>query len=200
MIPLLLEQPVKLFFLWLTVQLVVTVYWRMKRNLQSVKAFWIFFLMLPVLESVCLYVVTPREQIQQLCHDLADHVQKNDAESIAETIDDSFEASGYEKDELVLRIEDAVEKYNLSDMDLQRIEVQFPPDQKNSADDTAIAEFDATVVITSSERQYEPILSRWRLTFIRREHINQQAVWKITHINVLPRPFSPIRSLRQCLQ
>lgn len=201
MTQLLFEQPVKLFFLWLCLQVVATIYWRIKRNPSSVKALWICFVLLPVLETICLYVITPREQIQQRCHALAGYVKEGDTRAIADTIDETFEASAYKKDILVLRIDHAVKQYSVSDVNLQRIEVQFSQDQQSDDDsETAVAEFDATAVIRSREMQYEPVLSRWRLTFIRRQPGHQQSDWKIVHIKVLPRPFSPIRSLRQCLK
>ena len=174
---------------WLLVQAGVTVYWWSVRSRRSVKAFWIFIALLPLFEGASIWVITPREIIHKLCFQLAELVQKGNADAVASHVDDTFEAAGYDRETFTERVKTAIQRYSVTDIRLQRVEIRFP--QK----DRGVAWFDATCVIRSSEMQYETILSRWQLTFIRR--LDR---WKLTHIKALPRPLSPIRSLRQCLQ
>lgn len=187
--PLFLEQPVKLFFYWLMVQIVITILWWFTRSRQSFNAFWISITSIVLLESLSILVVTPREQIQRLCSELVNLIQDQDSEGFVEHIDHSFEASGYDRDRFVDRVKPAIERILLSDIQLKRLEVQLPEENKG------VAEFDVDCVVQTAEMPYRPILSRWRLTLIRRED-----QWKVVHIKALPRPLSPIRSLRQCLK
>lgn len=187
--PLFLEQPVKLFFYWLIVQIVIATFWWSSRSRASLNAFWISITSIVLLEILSFLVVTPREQIQRLCVDLVNLIQQKDSDGFTDYIDDSFEASGYDRDRFVDRVKPAIERYSLNDIRLQRLEVQLPEENKG------VAEFDVDCVIQTAEMPYRPILSRWRLTLIRK---NDQ--WKIVHIKALPRPLSPIRSLRQCLK
>ena len=185
----LFEQPVKLFLYWIIVQIVIAITWWITRSRKSLNAFWISMASIVLLESLSILVVTPREQIQQLCSELVNLIQVQDSDCFVDHIDHSFEASGYDRDRFVDRVKPAIERIQLSDIQLKRLEVQLPEENKG------VAEFDVDCVIQTAEMPYRPILSRWRLTLIRK---NDQ--WKIVHIKALPRPLSPIRSLRQCLK
>ena len=184
-----LESPVLLFSLWGTIQIALIGVWSRRRTRNGARAVWFSFGAMPVLMGISVLVVTPRERLITICHELEDHVEKDDAAGIGRYLDGDFEAAGFDRETLIDHVEKVFSRYRIEDVRLRRFEVTFPQPH------VGLAEFDATCRVESPDLLYERLRSRWRVTFRRRE--NQ---WRVLTVKTLPTPLSPIRDLRDLLR
>lgn len=161
-------------------------YWR--RSPRSRTVAWVGFAAIPLLVLLSILVVTSREWIIQLCGELALAVEAVDIPTIDRHLADDFALEGYDRDELLNRLEGTLRRFRVSDVALHSFEVTVST--KNRAE----ARFGATCRIRSSEQMYEWLPSRWHLTFQRAHD-----VWHVTNVESLPTPPLQIRHLRDWL-
>lgn len=183
---LLFEKPITLAALWGAVVLVSLVVWRQRRTRGSSRWFVGVLLAWPILIGVSLLVVTSRERIVRICHNMARSVQAGDAAAIAAHMDDVLDAEGLDRDAFMQHVERTLERMKFENLRLRQVEVTF--------DDpvTGTALFNAVCGVRSTEINHPHIISRWRVTFKLRDRD-----WLVILIEAVPTPFSPIRSLRQ---
>jgi len=185
---LLFENPWLLLILLALVQIGILAIWWWRRDQFWTRAMWAGFAALPTLLALSLLVVTPKERIVRLCCELASMVDSGDVSGIGRHLADDFEAADFGKSEFLQRAESTLARFEVDNARLRSFEVEFP------ARGQGLATFNAVCRIRSTEVS-DWLLSRWRVTFR-----YDGTAWKVTRVEVLPTPFSPIRSVRQCLQ
>jgi len=174
---------------WLAAQFLILVIRSRVRSPTTARLVWAGFVALPILLALNHFVVTPREALIQFCHNLAVLVDEGRVDAIAQRLADDFEASGYDRDAFVARIEDRLNRFRVDDPTLRGFEVT------TSEPNIGIVVFDASCSIRSPEPFIDRVLSRWRLTCRRVDRD-----WRAVHLEALPAPFSPFRDLRRWLE
>lgn len=144
---------------------------------------------IPALLLASLLVVTPRERIISLCHDLVVLVDEGDVAAIGQQLADDFDAGGYGRTESLTRLERTLARYQVDNAQLTYPEVDFPHR------DEGVAVFNAACRVHSEDVYFERLLSRWRVTFRHRG-----GRWLVTRIEAIPTAFSPISDVRDCLR
>ncbi len=186
---LLFESPWLLLIILALIQIGILTIWWWRRDGSWTRAVWVGFAALPTLLALSLVVVTPTERIVHLCRELASMVDSGDVTGIGRHVADDFEAADFGKSEFLQRAGNTLKRFQVDNARLRAFEVEFP------AHDQGLAVFNAVCRIRSTDFVTDWMLSRWRVTF----RYNGTA-WKVTRIEALPTPFSPIRNVRECLQ
>ncbi len=171
------------------IQLGLIAVWSWRRNRPCARAVWIGFATIPLLLLLSVVVVTPREQIIELCNNLAEMVDEGDVDAIGSHLADDFLVAGLNRADFLDRVEETLATHPVDDARLYRIEVTFP------RKDEGAALFNAVCVIRSTDFYLDRLLSRWRVTFV-----DQRAGWLVTGVEVLPTPLSPVRNIRDWLR
>ncbi len=185
----LLFERVWLLILLLAVMLLASiVVWSRRRTRIWTRIVWGGFAAIPVLSLLSVLVVTPRERIIGLCRELAVLVDAGDVERIGRYLADDFAAAGLDREGFLARVEQRITHDHVDHARLRRFDVEF------SRNDQALVVFDAVCSIRSADEYHDHVLSRWRLTFKGRDR-----VWRVSKIEALPAPFSPIRNVRDWL-
>ena len=143
----------------------------------------------PLLLILSIVVVTSREQIIELCEDLARHVDKGDVAAVGARLAADFEAGQLDRDEFVDRLERTLIRHRVDDPELRGFVVTFP------AKNVGVAEFRASASVRSPELIYDRFTSRWRATCRR-----SGGEWKITKLESLPTPPLNIGDVRHWLE
>lgn len=136
---------------------------------------WTGFAAFPILLAISLFVQTPREQIVEMCRDLATSVEKADVAAIEIHFADELEVRGYDRDALVTRLRKRLEEIRVSDVFLGGFDVT------TASRDAAVVTFRATGRVRGPDLLQQWISSRWKLTLRRRGDR-----WLITGIESLP--------------
>ncbi len=178
-----------LLVLLVAIQLALIAIWSWRRSRVWARIVWIGLAAIPMLPLVSVLVVTPREQIVGLCHDLAALVDEGDAAAIGPHLAGGFEAGGLDRVEFLERVERTLARYHVEDVRLHRFSVSFPREEEG------VAVFDSACRVRSADAFLDRLTARWRVTFGSRG-----ALWKVTKIEALPTPLSPIRAVRDCLR
>ncbi len=184
----LFESPYLLFVLLVAIQSGLVAIWWRRRTPPWTRTVCAGFAAIPTLLVLSHLVVTQRERVIGTCRELAAMVEAGEVTGIGRRLADDFEASGLNRSRLLDRIEQNFKRYRVENARLRGFEVSFP------RKDQAVAVFNAVCRVRSAEMLIERLLSRWRLTFQSRGQS-----WKVTRIEALPTPMSPIRNLRDWL-
>jgi hypothetical protein len=134
-------------------------------------------------------VVTTRERLVELCHTLAGHVEQAEVEPIVARLASDFEAADLDRAGFVERLRPALQRYEIGNVRLSRFQFAFPDR------DRAILELTASCKVRSADRFIDRVLTRWRITFVRR-----QDEWLLLSLEAIPTPFSPVRHLRDWIR
>jgi hypothetical protein len=185
---LLFEKVWRLILLLAVVVLASFVVWSRKRTRTWARIVWCGLAAIPVLGMLSVLVSTPRERIIGLCRELAVLVDVGDVQSIGAYLADDFTAAGLDREEFLARVEQRITHDHVDHARLRRFDVGF------SRNDQALVVFDAVCSIRSADAYRDHVLSRWRLTFKGRN-----GVWRVSKIEALPAPFSPIRNVKDWL-
>ena len=185
---LLFESPWMVLVLLVVIQFGLTAIWSRRRSRLWARIVWTGLGAIPLLPLVSILVVTSREQIVGLCHDLAAMVDEGDAAAIGLHLAGDFEAAGLDRMEFLERVERTLARYGVDNARLHRFNVAFPRKKEG------VAVFDSTCRIRSVDAFLDRLTARWRVTF--RSH---DGPWQVTKIEALPTPLSPIRSVHDCL-
>lgn len=178
-----------LLFLLLAVLAFVTIQvWAHRRNTTTARAAWAGLVAMLALPALSMVVKTPRERIQEGCLRLARAVDAGDVAVIEAHLAGEFTASSLDRDDFILRVEDALTKFRVDAVSLRAFAITVDEDR-------AIAEFNASCQVRTADASLDRLLSRWRLHWRRRDRD-----WLVTDIEALPMPFSPIRNLNDVLR
>lgn len=134
-------------------------------------------------------IVTPRERITAICHELAAAAEAGDVQVIRGYVADSFTAAGVDRAAFMDQVESTLTRYHLEEAKVWSLDVVIGPS------DTATAEFFGGARVIAADAFLDQVFARWRLTFVR-----TAAGWRVSRVEVLPTPLSPIRSLDQVLR
>ncbi len=171
------------------IQFTLIAFWSWRRTRRSARAVWAGFAAVPVLLLLSIVVVTPRERIIGLCRDLAVMVDEGNVVAIREHLAEDFEAAGMNRDEFLDRVEQTLTLYHVDDARLRGFDITL------SRNVEAVAVFNAVCRVRSVDAFLDRLISRWRLTFS-----GAGRIWRITRIETIPTPFSPIHDLRDWLR
>lgn len=189
MTALLLEHPVVLALCWLVMEIVLLAVWSSRRTRATRNAALIGLAALPVLEAVNFLVVTPREQVITICHDMADAVERNDMDALARHVDAEFSAVDLDRHGFLEAVSNTLSHFRVEEPYLHQFDVTI------SKGDTAVAEFNASCYVVAQGVRQQRLLSRWRVMMRRRGD-----AWRMITVDALPTAMSPIRNLRDVLR
>jgi hypothetical protein len=148
------------------IQLVLIAVWSRRRTPRARRAVWIGFVVFPLLVLVQALVVTNRERLIGICHDLARACRDGDPAAFGRHVSDTFaaEARGggerWDKAALLDWLERQLTTYRIEEPRLRQFEVE--PDG-----DRAVVRFAATCRVISSEQIINRYPSAWELHFHR---------------------------------
>jgi len=158
--------------------------WSWRRGAASKRAVWIGFAAIPILLSMSALVVTTREQVVAVCHDLARYVEDGNAAAVIARLTDDFRADGMDRSQFEQRLTDAMVRHRIDHTRLSAFDVSLP------APDRAIAEFDASGLVRGDGLLMDRVLTRWRLSFR-----SEAGGWRLEGAETVPTPFFPIRRI-----
>ena len=183
---LLFERPWLLLLVLVGLEFTLIVLWSRWRSAKLSRLIWTVLAAIPILLVLGHLVVTQREQIIALCHQLASAVEAGDMAAIEERLAADFEAAGLGGADLVNRVEQTLTRHHVIKPRLRRFAVTFPTDGVGEVT------FSALCRVESSEGYFDRLPSRWRLT------LRQDGdTWEVTTIETLPVPPLHARSLHE---
>ena len=133
-------------------------------------------------------VDTPRERIIRVCHSLAALVDHGQVDGFTPYLSPYFETRSLDRAAFVERAEQGLARYRIDNLRLRAFDVS------PQGTDMATVVFTAACRGRTSAAVFDRLVSRWRLTF--RLRADQ---WRVSRIEVIPSPFSPLRDLSQWL-
>ncbi len=181
---------------WIVIQFVAIAYWSWRRTDVAKYVVWVGFALLPILLLTSKLVVTDREQIVELCHQLGIAVETADVDYIAGYLADDFSAQGYDKATFVERLRSRLGDTRLADVSLGSFMVEL------TDSDEPLAEFSALLQIDSPDFAYEWVTIRCRVTWRRTSIDGRRAsnTWLITKVEQIPNNVAPLRQLADWLR
>ncbi len=186
---LLFERTWVLLIVLIAAQFALICVWSWQRTTATKRLVWIGFALIPVLLTLSVWVVTDRERIIELCHELAHYVDKGNAPAILTRLADTFHADTLDRVDFEARLFSALKRDRIDDPETGSFTVTFPRAHE------AVATFDVGCYVRNEEGFNGWLRSRWRL-FFRRD----DGAWRVTGIEVVPTPFSPLRDLHRWLR
>lgn len=145
----------------MTIQLGLMVIWSRRRSRLWARVAWAGFAAIPTLTLLSHFVVTSREQIIRLCHNLAGSVEAGDIAAIRRRLAYDFKTDSYDLVEFIDHLTETLTHFHVEDSRLYGFDVTFPNP------DVGVAEFHASARVRSPDLLYESLASHWRLTFRR---------------------------------
>ena len=186
---LLWENPWLLLGLLVVIQFALISIWSRQRSRTWARIVWIGFGALPTMLLLSHFVVTPRERIINLCHDLAHRVDEGNVAGIGPYLADDFEAAGLDRSAFLNRAEKMLTRHHVDKPKLRGFEITFPhPDE-------GIATFTVQARIRSEGVFLDWSVTRWQLGFRRRGD-----VWQVTQVAVGLTPLSPLHPVSRWLR
>lgn len=183
-----LEHLWRLLALLAVVEYVLLVMWSRRRTKSSARAVWIGVLGMAALAYLNVSVDTPREKIIGVCHTLAALVDGGQVDRLAPHLSTDFKTQKLDRTAFVERVEQALTRRRIDNLSLRGFDVVQDGPIK------ATVVFNAACGVRTSDQMFDRLLSRWRLTFRL-----QGDRWRVSKIEVIPTPFSPLRDLSQWL-
>lgn len=170
-------------------QFVLIAVWSRRRTPRARRAVWGGFVVFPLLVLLQALVVTDRERLMGICHDLADAVRRADVDAFGEHISPRFQSDpgpgdvAWDKAALLERFESASSTYRIEEPRLRTFEIQVDGAR-------AAVCFAATCRIVTAEQIIARRPSNWELIFER-----QASGWRVTNIRPRPSRLFPYRRL-----
>ena len=184
---LLLTRPWSLLIVLVAIEFVLLEVWWWRRDRWSVRLVWIGLAAIPVLSALSYLVVTPRERIIALCHELAVAVESGEMLTIRRHLAGDFEAADLSASEFLDRVEQTLTRYDVIEPRLGDFEVTFP------GDGVGVVTFHVTCRIDSGS--FDRLPTRWRVTLRRSNDL-----WVFTTVETIPVPPLNARNLRELLR
>lgn len=163
--------------------------WRWRRDRKSMRNIWIGLFVATGLVTVSTWVVTPTEQIINLCRELAALAKSEDVDGIGHRLSGDFHAGEFDRDRFLARTQATLTRFDIDHVKLRTFDVAFVDG------DRAMATFNAVCRISGAESISGIFVSRWRLTFR-----NEGEDWLLAKIEAIPTAFSPIHHIRDCFR
>ena len=167
--------------------------WSRRRTPRARRAVWGGFVVFPLLVLLQALVVTDRERLIGICHDLANAVRRADVNAFGEHISPLFQSDPgpgsvtWDKAVLLERFESAKSTYRIEEPRLRTFEIRVDGAR-------AVVRFAATCRIVTAEQIITRHLSNWELIFER-----QTGGWRITNIRPRSSRLFPYRRLHDLL-
>ncbi len=143
---------------WFAVQFVLVAVWSWRRTSTPARVVWGGFAALPLLIGLSLWVVTPREQIVQMCEGLVGFVDNGNIKAIDLRLTDDFVLENYDRKAFLARVERSLTEYRVDNPRLSSFRVEL------SDSDHGTVEFHASARVRSQDLVQDWVPSRWRLT------------------------------------
>lgn len=158
------------------IQLVLIGHWSWRRSKATRRAMQAGFAALPILLVTSLAFETRRENVIALCRMLAEAVEAGDVVTIANHLADDLEVRGLDREMLMNRLTERLERTHVQDASLRGFTVTFAGAQ-------GTAEFTARATVRDPDLSYQWIISRWRLVLR-----PAGETWEISRLESLPVP------------
>lgn len=171
------------------VEVVLFAVWTRRRTTFAGRMAWIGLAAAILLPIVSHQVVTQRERIERLCHDMAHAIDIGDLGSLGDALSEDFDVVGLDKDAFLVRVSRTLTRYRIDNPSLRRMKVTFPKTGH------AVAVFDAVCSVRSPDGYQNRLFSRWQVTLV-----GGDPSWRVITIEALPSPLSPIRTLNDYLR
>ena len=186
---LLFERPWLLLVLLAALQFVLIAIWSRWRTRPCGRAVWIGFAAMPSLLTLSAVVVTPRERVIDLCRELASLVDLGDVDAVALLLSEDFAAGELDREAFLRRAKEKLTRFDVDDPRLRGFEVTF------AEPGHAVVVFNAVCRVRSPDAYINQFPSRWRMSLS-----SGGRAWKVTKLEALPTPFSPVRHMRELLR
>ena len=165
-------------------QFLLIVIWSRWRTRLWTQAVWCGFVVLVGAPLLSLAVTTPRERIINLCQSLAQLIDDGDPLGMESLLSKDFRAGELDAVSFLEKVEVSLTRYRVDHPRLGRFQVAFP----DSVNATVL--FDVHCAVRSVDTYLDHVFSRWKLTFHR-----DAGTWRVTHLEAVPTPLSPVRRL-----
>lgn len=186
---LLFEHPIAWIVVCLLAALVLLAYARVRGSSGARRAVWGVVALLAAGLIVQNAVVTAREQLVADCRDMARKVEAGDIAGIGSMLSPRLEAARLGREEFVQAVGRTLARYHPEESRLAHFDVTF------AETDKAVVEFEASCRVVSQREVLQRLHTKWRLRFER-----EGDAWKVTRIELVPMPTSPLSSLNDVLQ
>jgi hypothetical protein len=185
---LLFERPVYLVPVLLVVQFVLIRQWAQHRTDRARRTMIIGFVCIPLLLALQAVIKTDREQLIALCRALARHAEEGDVDAIGRLVAPQFETEGWDRDDLLGRVEEALKKVHPENSKLSAFQLTF------EGADRATIQFLASARIYGQYSSGGRQPSRWEIR-LRRDG----GEWKIFFLSPRETIGFPFNSWRELL-
>lgn len=155
---------------------------------RTARLVWVWVVVAPLLVVVQALVDTPRERIVEMCHELAAAVETGDLEIIGGRLAPGFSAEQLDRAAFLALVERTLTRYDVRGPTVSAFDITFLDDA------TARVEFYSRCGVGADEFEAREVVARWRLSCRK-----TQADWRVTSVEILPTPLSPLRSLRDVM-
>lgn len=162
--------------------------WSRRRSRGSARIVWMGFVSIPMLATISLAVVTPRESIIVTCRELAVHIDRGDLSAVGVLLSDDFRTAELDRNEFMDRLREGLTRYKIDHPRLGHFRVDFPAQKQ------AVVTFSATCRVRSVDAPSRLVPSRWRIGFRQ-----DQGLWKVVQIETVSTPHSPLWDVRRLL-
>lgn len=139
-----------------------------------------------VIVGVNWLVVTPREQIDAVCRELARHVDNGDVQAIGRLISRDFSSEEMSKDEFLSRISAILTDVRVDQAQVRDLEIGM--DSKT----LAVVTLAASCHVRTADGFASSVPTRWRIRFAKAEES-----WLVTGIESIPVPPFYLRSVNR---
>ena len=162
---------------WVVAEFILIVVWSWRRSRRAAYCVYGGFAAAPLLFIASVLIVTPREQLIQLCMELSGYVDDGNVAAIERHLASDFEAGRLDRNGFIKRLEQSLSRYRVDDPRLRRFQVSFPEAHRGTV------VFQASARVRSPDLVYDWIVSRWRL------HCRRTADrWQVIKLESLPTP------------
>ncbi len=140
---------------WVPVQFVLIAMWSWLRSTMTKRFVWSGFAALPILMTLSMMVVTEREKIIGHLNALARAVEQADIDEIASHLAEDFEARGYDREQMLRRIDARIDQYPASHVRISQVVVTVDGDE-------AAVKFRGSGNIRAPEIPYQYATTLWK--------------------------------------
>ncbi|MCC7293258.1 MAG: hypothetical protein IT449_14460 [Phycisphaerales bacterium] len=186
---LLFESPIAWIVVCLLGVLALLAYARIRGSNGARRAMWGVVPLLAAGLIVQNVVVTSREQLVADCRDMARKVEAGDIRGLGAMLSPRLEAARLDRKAFIEAVERTLARYHPEESRLAHFDVKFPDPQG------AVVEFEASCRVVSQREVLQRLHTKWRLRFEM-----EGDAWKVTRIELVPMPTSPLSSLNDVLQ
>ena len=186
---LLFESPWVLLTVLVALQLALISLWLWRRTRKSALVAWLGFAAIPLLLVLSHWVVTPREQLIELCLVLASAVETADMVVLEKHLATDFDGGGLDRSQFIERVAATLARYDAEEPRLWGFEVAWENQESGTVT------FMASARIHSVDALVHRLRTQWRLS-CRREGKR----WLVHRIQALPVAPLYVRNIADLLE